>query len=141
MSELPPKPLPTMDRDSLPFWEGVRAGELRIQRCRGCGAYRWPARAICNCCRSFDAEWVKASGKGVVKSWVVTHQVFARAFQDDVPYSVILVQLEEQVDLQMIGRFSDPAIEPRAEMAVEAVFALAGGDDALVLWKPITEGS
>jgi len=139
MSERPPKPLPIPDRDSLPFWEGVRAGELRVQRCSGCGAYRWPARAICNRCWSFDAEWVRMSGRGVVKSWITTHQVFSRAFQDEAPYAVILVQLDEQADLQMIGRFSDRATEPRAGIAVEAVFEGAGDETVLVAWRPVAE--
>ena len=131
------KPLPVPDRDSLPFWEGVRAGALRVQRCSGCHAYRWPARAICNRCRSFDADWVQLSGRGSVKSWVRTHQVFSRAFQDEVPYLVILVQLDEQDDLQMIGRFSEAATEPREGMAVEAVFEPVAPDATLVFWKPV----
>ncbi len=39
------KPLPQPDRDSLPFWQGTRAGELRVQRCNACSRYRFPPRA------------------------------------------------------------------------------------------------
>jgi uncharacterized OB-fold protein len=136
MSELPPKPLPIPDRDSLPFWEGVRAGELRVQRCRGCGAYRWPARAICNRCHSFDADWVVLSGRGVVRSWVTTHQPFAPAFKDDLPYHTVLVELAEQDDLQMIGRLTDPSVEPRAGMEVRASFEPVAEHTTLVYWRP-----
>ena len=136
MSLVGDKPLPVPDRDSLPFWEGVRAGDLRVQRCQGCGAYRWPARAICNRCRSFDADWVALSGRGVVRSWVTTHQIFHRALADEVPYMNILVQLDEQEDLQMIGRFSTPDVAPRAGMKVRAVIRNVAPETALVFWEP-----
>ncbi len=139
MSGLPSRPLPVPDRDSLPFWEGVRAGELRVQRCLGCGALRWPARAICNRCHSFDVEWIRLGGAGVVKSWIKTHRGFSPAFEGDLPYSVVLVQLAEQDDIQMIGRLSAPEIEPYEGMRVEAVFAPVAEDVTLVFWRPVKE--
>ena len=126
------RPVPVLDRDSAPFWDGVAAGELRLQRCGGCGAYRWPARAICNRCHSFDADWVAVSGRGTVIGWVRTHQLFMRAFQDDVPYVTIQVQLDEQDDIQMIGRLADPSLEPVVGMRVRADFS----DPPLMLWRP-----
>ena len=137
MSEVPSKILPEVDRDSLPFWEGTRAGELRVQRCRGCGAYRWPARAICNRCRNFDAEWVALSGRGKVVSWVTTHQVFARAFQDEVPYHTVVVQLPEQEDLQIVGRLTSEAVAPHAGMEVGADFRSITDDVTVIYWRPI----
>ncbi|MDB5396337.1 MAG: hypothetical protein JWM91_3843 [Rhodospirillales bacterium] len=133
------KPLPVPDRDSAPFWEGVRAGELRLQRCNGCGSYRWPARAICNHCHSFDTDWLAVSARGTVTSWVRTHQAFMRAFQDEIPYAVIQVQLDEQDDIQMIGRLADPGLEPTIGMRVRADFAPADGDPPLVVWHPIEQ--
>ncbi len=130
------RPLPVADRDSAPFWEGVRAGELRAQCCSGCGAWRWPARAICGHCRSFAAEWQVLSGSGTVISWVTTHQVFARAFQNDVPYGTILVRLDEQPDLQMIGAFAASETTPVAGMAVRAVIKDVAPDTPLVFWEP-----
>ena len=129
------RPVPVPDRDSAPFWDGVAAGELRLQRCGGCSAYRWPARAICNRCHGFDADWVAVSGLGTVTGRVRTHQLFMRAFQDDVPYVTIQVQLDEQDDIQMIGRLADPGIEPVIGMRVRADFTL--GDPPLVVWQPL----
>ncbi len=128
------RPVPHPDRDSAPYWEGVQAGELRLQRCSGCSAWRWPARAICNRCHSFAAEWVAVSGLGTIISWVRTHQVFMRAFQDDVPYVTIEVQIDEQDDIRIIGRLADPGMEPVIGMRVRATFA---GDPALVEWRPL----
>jgi uncharacterized OB-fold protein len=131
------RPLLPPDRDSLPFWEGVNAGEFRVQRCDACGAYRWPARAICNRCRSFHAAWVALSGVGTVKSWVTTHQVFAAVFKDEVPYTTILVQLNEQDDLQVIGSFDARAAVPLAGMKVRAVVRAATPERSLIFWQPV----
>ncbi len=137
----PAKPVPAPDRDSLPFWEGVSAGELRVQRCLGCGALRWPARAICNRCRSFETEWTKLSGAGSVTSWITTRRGFSPAFEADLPYSVVLVQLAEQDDIQMIGRLSPPEVEPCEGLPVEAVFETVAEGTTLVFWRPVSEGS
>ena len=128
------KPLPTPDRDSAPYWDGVAAGELRLQRCTDCGAWRWPARAICNRCRSFAAAWVKASGLGTVVSWIRTHQLFIRSFENDTPYVTVEVQLDEQDDIRLIGRLAEPLTEPKIGQRVRAEFTR---DPALVVWRPI----
>ena len=113
----------------------MRAGALRVQRCR-CGAYRWPARAICNRCCSFDAEWVALSGKGTVTAWVTTHQPFAPGFKDEMPYDTVIVRLAEQSDLEMIGRLT-PGVEPREGLAVTAVFQPVAEGTTLIYWKPV----
>src|SRR5262249_49866946 len=124
------KPLPHPDRDSLPFWQGLREGEIRVQRCRGCGALRWPARAACNRCRSFDAEWIALSGRGRVVSFTRTHQVFAPCWRDEVPYDLVQVALEEQEDIQMIGRLV--GAEPARDLAVRARFVPVGDSVTLL---------
>ena len=39
-------PLPQPDESAEPFWDGVREGELRLQRCASCGGFGHPPRAI-----------------------------------------------------------------------------------------------
>lgn len=109
-------PEPTTDLDSLPFWEGLKANALRLQKCAACGALRWPARAICNRCRSFEAAWVDCREDGRIASWVRTHQVFAPAWRDRVPYVVVQVVLEAQADIRLIGGWQadrDPVYRER----------------------------
>ena len=128
------KPLPVRDRDSEPFWRGLHEGELRLQRCRGCSALRWPPRAVCNRCHGFDFEWVAASGRGRVVSWVRTHRAFAPAWRDEVPYDVVLVALDEQQDLQLIGRLD--GARPREGLAVQARFVPVDEGVTLLHWEP-----
>lgn len=134
MSDADARPLPVPDRDSEPFWQGLREGELRVQRCRGCGALRWPPRALCNRCHELGGEWIALSGRGRIVSWVRTHQVFAPAWRSEVPYDVVLVALDEQDDLQLVGRLARG--EPAAQLAVRARFVPATDAVALLYWEP-----
>ena len=89
------KPIPAITPDMQPFFDAAKRHELVVQRCRGCGAYRFPAREICSSCLSRDAEWVKVSGEGEIFSYNVMHQVYHPGFADEVPYAVVVVKLKE----------------------------------------------
>jgi hypothetical protein len=89
------KPIPAITPEMRPFYEGARRHELRVQRCQGCGALRFPARAVCSQCLSAESEWVPVSGRGEIYSFNVMHQVYHPGFAAAVPYAVVLVQLAE----------------------------------------------
>lgn len=84
-------------RDNASFWEGVDAGELRIQRCQGCGVLRHPPQPMCDRCGSTDQGHVVASGRGAVYSHVTHHYPPLPGVQ--LPHTVLLVELEEGVRL------------------------------------------
>ena len=96
MPDLPP---PQPDEHAQPFWDFVRAGELRIQRCVECARLRHPPRPMCPHCGSLQSEWALASGRGTVYSYIVTHQPIHPALQGRVPFATVLVELEEGVRL------------------------------------------
>lgn len=74
-------------------------GELRLQRCDDCGAWRHPPRVMCAHCSSERWQWTRASGRGRLYTWTVTHQALVPSFADAVPYVVAVVELEEGVRL------------------------------------------
>jgi len=96
--------VPVPDRDSAPYWAALAHGRLELQHCRDCGHWTWPARAICSGCHGENLVWEPVKGTGEVHSWVVTHQVYAPDFVDLVPYTVVLVRLDEQDDILIPGR-------------------------------------
>ena len=89
------KPIPAITPEMQPFFEGAKQHELRLQRCTGCGAYRFPARSICSDCLSTEAHWVAVSGRGEIFSFNVMHQVYHPGFASEVPYAVVIVRLAE----------------------------------------------
>ena len=89
------KPLPEITDENRPFWEGTRSRELRMQRCEGCGRIRYPIAIVCPDCLDDRCEWVALVGGGEIHSLVVFHQVYNKAFAQDVPYNVAIIQLDE----------------------------------------------
>jgi len=89
------KPLPRPNGDTGPFWEGCKEHQLRFQRCSSCGHVRWPPSVICPICHSSNMEWIVASGKGRIYSFVVYHVAFHPTFQNDIPYVTAIVELSE----------------------------------------------
>ena len=85
------KPLPKLNADTKPFWNGCSDHELRFQKCMECGYVRWPPSIICPLCYSNKTEWIRASGKGKVFSFVVYHKPYHPAFKIDLPYVVAIV--------------------------------------------------
>ncbi|MDL4771507.1 Zn-ribbon domain-containing OB-fold protein [Actinomadura xylanilytica] len=135
------RPRPEPDRDSAPWWEAVRRHELTVQRCDGCGTLRFPARTVCNRCRSRAYAWVPARGTGRVYSWVVNHQVFMRSMADEVPFPVLLVRLDDGAeqgdDLLMYGNLTGGDVAGlRPGLPVEAVFVDFDEETTLVQWRP-----
>jgi hypothetical protein len=92
VNEGKPEPVPTPE--TLQFWEGTLRGELRIQRCRECDqAYFYP-RPFCPSCLSNDVEWIAASGRATLHTYVINHRP-PPGFADDAPYAIAVVELEE----------------------------------------------
>ena len=89
------KPLPEVTEETRPFWESAKRHALELQRCTGCGRFRYPVTTFCPACLSDGVEWTPVSGRGTVYSFVVMHQVYHPAFRDDVPYNVAAIAFEE----------------------------------------------
>ncbi len=88
-------PTPGFDWETRFYWEGCARGELWLQRCRACGTVRHRPRAICPKCLSGEIEYIRASGRGTVYTFTVTHQNQHPAFRGATPYVMAYVQLEE----------------------------------------------
>jgi uncharacterized OB-fold protein len=92
------KPLPSIDHDNAPFWEGLKAHQLLLWRCTRCKAWYWP---VCYC-RNCDNDpyagqmrWEPASGLGKVFAFNVHHIAFHPGFKDEIPYVYALIELDE----------------------------------------------
>jgi len=89
------KPLPRINGDNQPFWEGCRDHELRFQKCAACGHVRHPPSLVCPQCLGRDGQWIVSAGAGRIFSYAVYHVAFHEGFKPDVPYVVALVDLDE----------------------------------------------
>jgi uncharacterized OB-fold protein len=85
-----PRPTP----ETIPFWEACARGELALQRCVPCARWYFPPRPFCPTCWSDDVEWRAVSGRATLHSYVINHRP-APGFEQDAPYAIAVVQLEE----------------------------------------------
>jgi uncharacterized OB-fold protein len=120
------KPFPNVNGDSKEFWAGCKSHELRFQKCKTCGHVRWPPSILCPMCYSKDTKWIVAEGKGRVYSFAVYHVAYHPGFENDLPYVVADVELEEGPRLltNIVGCRPDVV---KCDMPVE------------VTWEDITE--
>jgi uncharacterized protein len=125
---------PLVTPDTAFFWAGTAVGELRIQRCSGCGALRHPPGPMCPACgRPGDGGYVVAAGTGEVFSYVVHHHPPVPGKR--LPMVVALVQLPEGV--RMVGEM--PGTRPeqvRIGLPVRVAFGRVDDDLTLPAWRP-----
>jgi len=130
---------PPVSPDTEFFWAGTRQGELRIQRCGGCGVLRHPPGPACPRCGSIGkAEYQVAVGTGTVYSYVVHHHPPVPGKK--LPIVVALVELTEGV--RMLGELTgtDPD-DVRIGMPVRVTFDRIDADLVLPGWRPAVPGA
>lgn len=76
------------------FWAWCAKGELRLQRCGGCGRLSWPVVAACPYCPADALVWERMSGHATLESWCTFHHDYYRGVLAT-PYTTILVTLAE----------------------------------------------
>ena len=123
---------PAVSPDTAFFWDGTDAGELRIQRCGGCGALRHPPGPMCPACGAARPGYVVAAGTGEVYSYVVQHHPPVPGKQ--MPLVVALVALPEGV--RMVGELLGVSPD-RARIGLPVRVEFVRIDDALTLpaWR------
>jgi uncharacterized OB-fold protein len=89
------KPRPRVTPDNRPFWDGCRQHRLLLPWCTACSVAFLPPSPVCPHCLGESIEWRAASGRATVSSFVVVHQKWFPAFDADIPYNVVQVELEE----------------------------------------------
>ncbi len=130
------KPLPEPNETTRPFWEGTRAHQLRLQRCRDCRKHIFYPRAVCPFCLSEHLEWVTASGRARVYSYTVVRRAMHPGFREDVPYVLAIVELEEgpRLTTNIVGVAPE---EVRVDMPVRAAYDDVTPDLTLLKFEPL----
>ena len=130
------KPVPVPTPETQPFWDGCAAGELRLQRCADCRQPYFYPRPVCPACGSRNVEWFTASGRATLYSYVINHRP-APGFEDEAPYAIAVVELEEGP--RMMSNIIEVAQTPETlqlDMALEVVFHRMNDEISLPLFRP-----
>ena len=79
------------------------SGALAVQRCTTCATLQHPPEEICHACGTMTFDHVTLAPAGTVASSTVVHYAAHRALADVVPYTVVLVSLDDAPHLRVVG--------------------------------------
>ena len=78
-----------------PYWNAAADERLLIQQCEACEDHVFPPRVACPYCLEPSLAWVEASGEGTVYTYSTVYHPPHPAWEDDVPYTLGVVELAE----------------------------------------------
>jgi len=111
------------DLHTRAFWDACSRRELRVQRCSDCGRFRQPPLPGCPHCASARSDWPLLAGRGHVYSYTIVHHAALPTLAGDLPYAVIVVELDDAPGARLISNLIDTPLDAiRIGMAVELVW-------------------
>jgi uncharacterized OB-fold protein len=132
----PRRPVPKPTPETQHFWDGCKNGELILQRCIDTGKAYFPPRPFSPYTGSRNVETFRASGKGILYSYVINHRAPAN-FILEPPFAIAVVELEEGP--RMMTNIIDCEQTPEAlelDMPVEVAFEPLTDDISLPVFRP-----
>jgi uncharacterized OB-fold protein len=106
------KQSPIPDELSKPFWDACNEGRLVMQTCTACDRMQYPPEQTCYQCGSKDnLEWRQVSGRGKVHGYAVMHDCRIRTLQEDQPFNLAIVELEEDPGIKMYSHLPGTPVD------------------------------
>ena len=89
------KPLPRPTALSQPYWDGLKAHEVRLQQCVDCLHWVFFPRSHCPSCGGRALHWKPVSGNGTLYTFTVARVPTLPEFTDEMPQLLAVVALDE----------------------------------------------
>ena len=129
--------LPEISDQNRFFWTSGEQGELQITQCSQCKYYIHPPAPICPKCLNRDVSPTTVSGRATVKSYTTNYQKWHPMM--DVPFTIAIVELEEQAGLNLTTNIVNTPVESVAiDMPVKVVFEDCG-EIFVPLFEPVAQ--
>ncbi len=130
------KPIPVPTPETQFFWDKCKEHELWLQRCQACQHVFFYPRLHCTQCLSDDVPGFRASGKGTLWTYMINHRAVP-GFEDDAPYAIAIVQLEEgpRMMSNIVGIENTPE-NLVLDMPLEVVFEDATEEISIPKFRP-----
>jgi len=74
--------------------EALKQNKLLGLKCRSCGALTVPPKMVCQQCASPDMEVAELKGSGKIRTFTTVY-VASEGREDEVPYTIVMVELDE----------------------------------------------
>lgn len=129
------KPLPQPTTISAPFWDGLKAHEVRLQQCDH-GHWLFFPRTHCPTCGSRALTWKTVSGEGQLYTYTVARVPTLPEFSDEMPQLLAVVELDQGVHINttLVGVAPEAL---RVGQRVRPVFDERPGSVTLLRFTPV----
>jgi uncharacterized OB-fold protein len=129
--------LPVLDEHNRAY---ITTGRLMVQACRSCGTVQHPPEDLCRSCGSHEVGPRESAGRGRIESAVVVHRAVHPALKDHVPYTVVLVSIDDAPGVNLVGNLRGAAantakIGARVRVVFEDVADPAGDRLLIPQWE------
>jgi uncharacterized OB-fold protein len=132
-----PKQSPVPDELTKYFWNAANEERLVIQNCTACNRLIHPPRQACDKCNSGNnLEWKQMSGRGKIYNYGVVYDCPIRLLQDDQPFNVAVVMLDEDQGIQMYSHLpGTPVDNVPIGATVEVIFESTPSGQKVPEWR------
>lgn len=89
------------------FFDEASDSTVSLPQCDDCQKFHWYPMERCPHCQSSNLRWRPVSATGVVFSKTVVRRSFTDVTEGDVPYGIVLVEVDEAPSVRLVCRF-DP---------------------------------
>jgi len=128
------KPLPQPTTISAPYWDGLKAHEVRLQKCEH-GHWLFFPRTHCPTCGSRHLSWHAVSGEATLYSFTVARVPTLPEFTDEMPQLLAVVELAQGIHINTTMVGVDPS-ELQIGQRVRPVFDERPGSTTLLRYTP-----
>ena len=127
------------DQLTAPFWEAANDSRLVVQKCGECNRFQHPPAQECGKCGTGgDLRWEQVSGKGRIYNSGVVHDCPIRLLQDDQPFNVAVIMLDEDPGIQMYSHLpGTPVDDVPLGADVEVIFEDSANGQKIPEWKVV----
>lgn len=126
------------EKNTQPFWEGVKQRELRYQTCDDCSTIVFSPRLVCTACGSSNLSWNVSKGEGTVYTYSVVRQNRMPGFIDLGAYSVAYIDLDEGFRMLSTVIVDDPTTQIHIGQRVRVDFEeQEEGEYPIPVFRPI----
>ncbi|MGH8832623.1 MAG: OB-fold domain-containing protein, partial [Polaromonas sp.] len=129
------KPLPQPTPISAPYWDGLKAHEVRLQQCEH-GHWLFFPRTHCPTCGARQLAWHAVSGEGTLYSFTVARVPTLPEFSDEMPQLLAVVALDQGVHVNTTLVGVDPAAV-HVGQRLRPVFDERPGSVTLLRYTPL----
>ena len=130
------QPLPTPTPTSAPFWDALKDGIVKLQKCDACGVWVFYPRSRCSSCLSDALTWHAVTGLGTLYTFTIARQPTSPHFASEVPQRLAVVELDDGIRLTTtLVNVVDDAI--RIGMRLKPYFDPATDEITLLRFQPV----